>query len=316
MNVIAVVVTYNRKKLLLECIEAILGQEYSTQKIILIDNNSNDGTYELLKEKGYLKNDIIIYKKLPENIGGAGGFYEGMKESMKYSPDWVWIMDDDTIPTKDCLKELLNAKNKIKDKVSFLASSVYGSNGEFMNVPTVYTDAYNGNYPEWYKYLEEGMVQIKEATFVSLLINAKAIKQIGLPVKFYFIWGDDTEYTLRLNKYYGKAYLVGKSIAIHKRKVAKRLSIYNEDNTTRISFYYYMIRNNLLNKKTYYGIKSCLKFFIGKQIQSLIVLVKPNSKYRFKKFIIIHKALFGFIFNNYDKSAFKNRTDVNVEYKK
>lgn len=314
-KVVAVVVTYNRKKLLIECLKAILNQDYEVSNIVLVDNNSDDGTYELLKEKKYLDDEKIIYKKLNKNIGGAGGFYEGMKESLKYNPNWVWIMDDDTIPTKTCLKELVNAQKIIDDKISYMASSVYGENGEYMNVPNINLDTENGEYPSWYKYLDKGIVKIKEATFVSLLINGEAIKKVGLPVRDYFIWGDDTEYTLRLNKYYGNSYFIGNSIAIHKRKIAKKLSIYSEDNLNRINFYFYMIRNNLLNKKTYYGIKNCLKFFIGKQVQSFIVLVKPKCKNRFRKFAIIHKALIGFLFKRYDSKAFKNRLDVNVEYK-
>ena len=45
MKIVAVVVTYNRKELLLECIQAILNQTYKLEKVIVIDNNSNDGTY-------------------------------------------------------------------------------------------------------------------------------------------------------------------------------------------------------------------------------------------------------------------------------
>ena len=63
-NVISVVVTYNRKELLLECIEALIKQTYELEKIIIIDNNSTDGTYDSLKDKGYLENDKVIYKKL------------------------------------------------------------------------------------------------------------------------------------------------------------------------------------------------------------------------------------------------------------
>ena len=109
-TIVAVVVTYNRKELLMENINAILSQDLLVDNIVLIDNNSTDGTRELLMEKGILFNKRIIYKRLEHNLGGAGGFYEGIKESMKLKPDWVWIMDDDTIPTINCLSELINSK--------------------------------------------------------------------------------------------------------------------------------------------------------------------------------------------------------------
>lgn len=170
-NVCSVVVTYNRKDLLLECIEALVNQTYELDKIIIIDNNSNDGTYEELDNKGYIKNAKIIYRKLDENVGGAGGFYEGMKIARTLDFDWVWIMDDDTVPQADSLEELLNATTIISDKISYLASSVYGMNGECMNVPSINIDQGKNGCSEWYRYLDKGIVKIKEATFVSLLIN-------------------------------------------------------------------------------------------------------------------------------------------------
>ena len=39
-----------------------------------------------------------------------------MKKAREYQPDWVWIMDDDTVPTETCLEELLNASEQIKGK--------------------------------------------------------------------------------------------------------------------------------------------------------------------------------------------------------
>lgn len=315
MNIVAIVVTYNRKKLLKECLESLLEQTLKLDKIIIIDNNSTDNTFEYLKEKGILENKSIYYKKLNKNIGGAGGFYEGIKLSQKFNPEWIWIMDDDTIPKNNCLEKLIDAKNIIKEKISYLASSIYGMNNEFMNVPNINTDKSESGYPNWYKYLSRGVVRIKEATFVSLLINNQAVKEIGFPVKDYFIWGDDTEYTLRLTKYYGNAYLVGDSIAIHKREVSKQLSLYEESNINRISFYYYMIRNTLINKNAYYGKKDKIRYLLRNIKNSFKILFDKNCEYRLKKFIIIHKAINAYILKKYDYRAFKNRLDINVEYK-
>ena len=316
MDITAIVVTYNRKELLQECLKAILEQQHSVDRIILIDNNSTDNTYETLQKNSFIENEKIIYKKLDKNIGGAGGFYEGFKLAQNYNTDYLWIMDDDTIPTKSCLKELIDAVNVLQDeKVSYLASSIYGANNEVMNVPSVNIEPSENGYADWYRYLDKGIIKIKEATFVSLLINNNAVKKIGFPVKDYFIWGDDTEYTLRLNKYYGNSYMVGKSVAIHKRKIAKSLSIYEEDNDTRINFYYYKYRNNLLNYKEYKGKNKAIKYFFTIFKNSIKAVFKPGCKKKMKKFIVMNKALFAFLFRKYDYEAFKNRFDLNVKYR-
>ena len=56
MNIVAIVVTYNRKKLLKECLESLLDQTIKLDRIIVIDNNSSDNTFEYLEENGMLKN--------------------------------------------------------------------------------------------------------------------------------------------------------------------------------------------------------------------------------------------------------------------
>ena len=144
-------------------------------------------------------------------------------------------MDDDTIPEPDCLENLLHASQILSENnISFLASAVYGMNQECMNVPVLDIRNKSNGYPDWYRHLGDGMVAIRNATFVSIMIRNDAISQCGLPCKDYFIWGDDSEYTLRLTTYYGKAYFVGDSVAIHKRKIAKSLDIKNETESSRI----------------------------------------------------------------------------------
>lgn len=154
--------------------------------------------------------------------------------------------------TSDCLEQLLAADDFIDDdNTSFYASAVFGSAGEFMNVPNIDTSESANGYPHFYKYLGEGIINIADATFVSLLIRKDAVLRCGLPCKDYFIWGDDGEYTLRLTHFYGPAYMVGKSIAIHKRMGAKKLDLSNFQDENRIKMYHYYVRNNIVNQLYY-----------------------------------------------------------------
>lgn len=260
-NVTCIVVTYNRKVLLEECLNAIYSQTVSIRNMILIDNASTDGTKEMLKSKGFLDKKGFGYHLMESNLGGSGGFYEGMKR-VPIDTDWIWIMDDDTIPNPDCLEKLLVASKVTKEKVSFYASSVFGPVKEPMNIPTVDFELTENGYPDWYFYLKNKMVKICDATFVSLLINNDALKKCGLPCKDYFIWGDDTEYTTRLTTHYGPAYMVGDSVVCHKRVGAKALSITSEDNSNRIKNYFYYYRNLLVNTYIYKGKKEGSKLTV------------------------------------------------------
>lgn len=306
MNICCVVVTYNRKKLLLECVNALLSQTYKLSNIIIIDNNSNDGTEEFLKENNIFEKDTITYSKLDENIGGAGGFHEGIKKSLEKAYDWVWIMDDDTIPTDTALEELVKSLDELKnEKISFLCSKIVGMNDEEMNLPTISKRLDDSNYPIWMKYLHKSIIEVEGATFVSLLVNTDAIKSVGLPWKQFFIWGDDSEYTTRLVRYYGQAYVVGKSMVVHKRVGAANLSIVDEKNLNRIAMYKYYFRNGLINLREYYGTKLVLRS-IGGNLK-IIIKILLTSEHKYAKIKAITSGVFDFIFKRYDYKSFKNR---------
>lgn len=306
-KVAAVVVTYNRKELLLECLDALLRQSREVDKVILINNASTDGTVECLKENGYLDNKKILLINMETNTGGSGGFYEGMRQSLSVDCDWVWVMDDDTIPYEDSLAKLLEAKEKLGDDVSFYASTVFGPEGEPMNVPHVSSRKASNGYTDWYRHLGDSIVEIADATFVSLLINKKAIEKCGLPCKDYFIWGDDYEYTMRIIRHYGKAYFVGKSRVCHKRYGATNLDVRNETAEGRIKLYYYFYRNGLINRKLYLSRSDLIRFCLGGVRTSLTAL---KTKYGWKKFCVVYKGMFGYLrwrktFRNYIQSQLK-----------
>jgi rhamnopyranosyl-N-acetylglucosaminyl-diphospho-decaprenol beta-1,3/1,4-galactofuranosyltransferase len=196
-TVSAVVVTYNRKELLKECLDALLNQTYPLDSIILVDNASTDGTEEFLKEHGYLKNSKIDYVRLSENTGGAGGFYEGMKRGYEKGYDWLWLMDDDGYAPKNCLEIILQdaKKNNLKainplvvDKEDNTKLS-FGLAGNMMKTDETIKKADNN-----------GLIYGKANPFNGTFLHKDIIVKCGFVKKEMFIWGDETEYFLRIKK--------------------------------------------------------------------------------------------------------------------
>ena len=305
MKVSCVIVTYNRKELLQECLEAVLNQTYEVNKIYVIDNNSTDGTYLLFTKENILS-DRIEYIKLNENLGGAGGFEKGMKNIDYSETDWVWIMDDDTIPTNTALEELLNCNEKLKDeKVSFLCSKVVDINGKEMNIPIPSDRAGKNGYKLWAKYINDKIVEVKMATFVSILVKADAVKKVGLPWSKFFIWGDDTEYTLRLNKYYGPGFLAGASLVIHKRTGGANIDIFKEDNLNRLNLYKFKYRNDLIIAKEYHGVKRVARLLVRDMTHIFRCIFSAETN-KGRKIKSILSGVNNFVFDKYRKD-FNNR---------
>lgn len=305
-TVAAVIVTYNRKQMFQECIEAVLNQSYKCKRIIVVDNKSTDGT-DLVIEELMKKQSNITCIFLQENTGGAGGFYVGMKQAAQQDFDYIWIMDDDTIPTANCLEKMVIAGNILQGAFSYLASTVRGIHNEPMNVPEIIIGKGSNGYSDALQYLKNGILEIGEATFVSLLIKVDATKKIGLPWPGFFLWGDDSEYTCRLTHFYGKAYIVGDSLAIHKREQSNGLSIFHDNNVNRIRLYYYFYRNSFIRIKAY-GKKMELIRRLGHAfIDSWKCLFDRRIEHRVKKFNVIWKAIFDFMLKKYDIKSFNRR---------
>lgn len=303
-KVYAVIVTYNRLEMLKKCLDAVLSQTYKSLDIVVVDNASTDGTDKYIKG---LDNKRIIYINTGKNSGGAGGFYRGIKEAYIKGAKWIWIMDDDVIPQANALEELMNALKVVKPhKTSFLASCVYSPNGEAMNTPGVDLRSKNG-YPFWYEYLDKGLVKLNAATFVSILVNADAVEKFGLPCSNFFIWGDDTEYTKRLYRNFGLAYLVGKSKVVHARANSVNLTIFNENNADRVSMYSYMIRNTLIYTREYAGEEAFNQKLINFN-NDCKKLQKSDDPLKDKKIAAIEMGIKNFY--KYDFESFRHRFEV------
>lgn len=288
-QVTAVIVTYNRLSLLKQSVKAVLSQSKKVNHLLIVNNQSTDPTADWLAT---LKDERIQAINLDQNIGGAGGFNYAVSKSMTdFEDDFIWLMDDDTIPNEDALKELLNLF--IKHPQSSFASS----NTRWIDGSPALMNVVSPQEPEWPTYLnqEENFVQLKHATFVSLLIPRAIVLQIGLPQKEYFIWGDDIEYTERAAKI-GPGFFVPNSIVIHKMKAnTPPGNIATENDKQRLPRYFYEYRNRLQTAR-HRPFTSRVKTWLHSLQDFFQTLFGLHTKYRFYKTWLIIKGTVAGIF--------------------
>lgn len=279
-KIVAVVVTYNRIDLLKECLQALLAQKIDTDTqldILLVDNASTDGTKEWID--GVLSTDNAGGKQiyaihLAENTGGAGGFYTGMKWAYEQGADAIWIMDDDTIPQTDALQNLLDGMMCAGNEVGFVSSTVLWTDGSpcQMNRQHYVGQALSISGKDAENTLT--LQAVDSATFVSLLFTREAVENMGLPIREYFIWGDDKEYTLRVSGTY-PCYHVKESVVIHKMKTNAGSNIVIDD-IERVPRYFYAFRNDLCTAKRR-GAKEVCIYFAAFFLNMMRVLFKSRD---------------------------------------
>ena len=234
-RVIAVVVTWNRRELLLESLTAVLAQTRPPDAVIAVDNASTDGSADAVRAAF----PDVRLATLAQNTGGAGGFAYGLALALADGADLVWLMDDDTVPEPDALRALLDARDRagLADPPVLLASRVQWTDGRAhpMNTPRAKPFATRA---EQRSAAEAGCVPIRSASFVSILVDAAVGRQRGLPEADYFLWNDDFEFTTRLLR--GRAgWLCPASVVVHKTKT------FGSTDADPGQRFYYEVRNKI-----------------------------------------------------------------------
>ncbi len=333
-KICAVVVTYNRKDLLLECLEALKNQSKPLDAIYIVDNASSDGTNEILLKKEYIEElpkdhsnkdwkrystiqnstnkDInICYIKLNENTGGAGGFYEGVKGAYEDGYDWLWLMDDDAEPLKDSLERLTDYISE--DNISALASVVKTVDNRIVPLHRKIFDFKSLRNFNISKTVDPELIEnnkvlkIDDASFVGVLINRTSIKEIGFPKKEFFIHGDDTEYSIRLRSV-GEILLINDSVILHQTnfnasKYVKKSIFGRTVYRAKYKNYwlnYYAVRNNtwLLKKYRQPALFIWIILLFSWLVSASAIILLDDHKYKRIKFLT--SAYLDGLKNNFD----------------
>ena len=233
-SVAAVVVTYNRLMLLQKCIEK-LGAQTAPCDILIVNNASTDGTTEWLEAQ---RGEHLYARNTGANLGGAGGFNYGTRWAVEDGYKYLWLMDDDCLPEPDALEKLLEADELLGDEYGWLSSVALWTDGTEckMNVQrkTPYRDIAS---------IKQPLTPCVMASFVSLFLRRETVEKFGLPIKEFFIWSDDWEYTRRISLK-RPCYVAADSVVVHAMQSNTVVNIAT-DTPERLARYRYFYRNDV-----------------------------------------------------------------------
>jgi GT2 family glycosyltransferase len=214
-DVCALVVTFNRCEYLAKLLPALLGQTAKLTKIVIYDNHSNDGTQSILVELGLCDSPVpdegksvkeldgieIHCLRSKYNAGGSGGFHDGIKYASELGCDYVWCMDDDVLPERDCLERLLvhmtpGRRICIPNRTTgaaFIDNAIIHVD---MKNPLLYSIALRKTMIPANR-VKDDVIPVEDMPFEGPLIDCTLIDEIGLPCRELFIIFDDSEYCAR-----------------------------------------------------------------------------------------------------------------------
>lgn len=284
-KLLTAVVTFNRKQLLIENIRSQLKQTYPITYLLIIDNNSNDGTYEALVDEKIIGLSNVYYYNTGDNLGGAGGFEFAVRKAVEYDCDLICLMDDDGKPLYSNTFE--NLIRFVPDNITeplFLNCLVVNDKEELSfglgNECKTIIDAK--------QISKNGLVHALCNPFNGTFINKALVNKIGYPRGDFFIRFDEVDYfkrSLKSNAFVGT---VVDSLYYHpstSSMIAKKLfgkTFINEYESPWKE--YYKMRNSLILAREN-GTSRIRCFLKYKKYLFGMLLFKINDRKLLKRFI-------------------------------
>ena len=276
VGVAAVVVTFNRLGLLQRLLDRLRGLG-SLDAILVVDNASTDGTGEWLAETAAV-DPKVKYRTLPVNVGGAGGFEAGLQWSHDLGAELSWMMDDDGLPTPQCLDQLLAYRGRF----DFWGPAVLAEQRPDelcfpIRVPG--TAKVLRTLDDLQVAQVDGVVADVVIPFNGVLVTRDLVDRIGTVRADFFIWGDDVEYLWRAREAGARVATVTDAHFWHPATddlgttMMWGLTTYNHSPSDLK--HYCMARNNTVNLITHRGLIHAAAFWA--KTAWFYTFVKPSA---------------------------------------
>ena len=263
-----IVLNYNGKRYIKDCLDSVLKQSYPNYEIIVVDNNSSDNSISIIEK--YSKAKLIKNK---ENFGFSKGNNIGIKSA---NGDYIILLNMDTVVNRDWLKELIKIA-ETENNIGICQSKIllFDDRSRINTTGNIIHYLGFGYCGECGK--KDYQMDVREITYASgasMLIKKHILDKIGYFDESLFMYQEDLDFGWRARLFGYKIVLAPKSIVYHKYKVDK--------NKNKM---YYAERNRLIVLLKNYSFKSLLL------ISPALILNEVGIFFYFIKEMIPHKKI-------------------------
>lgn len=266
-KVFIVIVNTNGGKHIFDCLDSLKKVIYRPFSVIVVDNNSTDGSREKI-EKRYPR---VVLLKNSDNLGFTGANNRGMKYAVEKGAQYVLLLNDDTEVKRDFLSELIK-QGEARENVGILGSKIFfaspatevwfagGRINRLKCTGEHLFDGTNDNKPIYCEFI----------TGCCFCIKREVIEEIGFLNDDLFIYHEDADFCIRAINADFKILYVPSSVLWHKISQTSKKKSY---------FYYYLTTRNLLYnfkkfksyKKSKFTFTNPIYYLLARFIKNFIV---------------------------------------------
>lgn len=255
-SVAIILVNWNGYHHTVKCIRSLRKLEYQPFSIIVVDNASEDGSLTRLKAEF----QEVVFLSNNENLGFTGGNNRGIQFALEKGFKQILLLNNDTEVSPTFLSKLLEFKAKNQaQKLGILQplilyshnrSKIWNAGGGFHKFLGI--SSTRGEGATLKERMPIGNEEIDWATGCCMLIEAAAIRDVGLLNDAYFAYFEDVDWSLRFRARGYLNFLVTDAVIYHDAGASSKKK--HDEGTLHPVVLYYTSRNQLFQLKSHVGL--------------------------------------------------------------
>ncbi len=194
-RVSVIVLNYNGASSIEKCLGSIFAQSYAPSEIILVDNNSSDGSADAARRSFP---DLKVIRN-SENLGFAEGNNVGIRKSQG---DLVLLANNDIVLDREAISQLVQ---QTSPEVGLVGGAIHYANGKHLWAYGGLFDPFTGMHWQALQGMnaETQLPQNSQVDYVPgalLLARRSLLDRVGLLDDYFFLYGDDLDLGLKARR--------------------------------------------------------------------------------------------------------------------
>ena len=237
-----VLVNWNTSEYTTECIRSLLCGSMKPDVIVVIDNASSDDSIARIS---YKFPEVVLLQNL-RNMGFATANNQGIQLLLNLGMDALWVLNNDTVVSGDCLKTLVEATNSHPQITAFSGKIFKDTFPEQLWYAGSYRHSLHGAPKHvldnsLLTFVVNGVVEVPFISGCCMFVPSWAFRKYGGFIESYIAYYEDSEWCWRVTNRGAKLAYVPNATLMHKVSASVEK---NDKSESSLAFVTYLMARN------------------------------------------------------------------------
>jgi GT2 family glycosyltransferase len=218
-----IVLTYRMRDVVRNCIQSLPRLTYPNCQLVIVDNGSDDGTEEMLRDEF----PGLTLLQTGSNLGYTGGNNKGIEYAINKGAEYVLILNPDTVVANPRFIDEMIEYTEAHPEIGIAGPRVFLRSAGRVQNTVLFPPGLWRNSINWIRYrINPGSlalsgdepVETKVLNGVCLLIRTSCLRQIGLFDENIFMYIEDADMDYRAYRHGWRVKYLPIDSVIHKQK--------------------------------------------------------------------------------------------------